>query len=248
MLSTKPGENSPLSRRDALRLLGGLGAVAFTGPVRGAGPAVPATTLQPFVLPPLGFPVNALEPLIDARTMEIHHGKHHQSYIDNANKALRDHPQLLRLSGEALMADLAAVPEAIRVAVRNNVGGHLNHALFWKLLVPGGSRSAGQALGSAITTAFGSVDGFKTRFVEASLARFGSGWAWLIWQSGQLRIVSTANQDSPLSDGATPLIGLDVWEHAYYLTYQNRRADYAKAFWDLLNWSEVDRRFAEARN
>ena len=247
MLSTNPEENSSLSRRDALRLLGGLGAVALAGPVRGAATAVPPTTVQPFVLPPLGFAVNALAPLIDARTMEIHHGKHHQAYIDNANKALREHPQLQRLSGEALMADLSAVPETIRTAVRNNVGGHLNHALFWRLLVPGGSRSPGQALGLAIASTFGSVDVFKTRFVEASLARFGSGWAWLIWQRGQLRIVSTANQDSPISDGAVPLIGLDVWEHAYYLTYQNRRADYAKAFWDLLNWSEVDRRFSEAR-
>ena len=225
--------------------MGGLGAVALAGQARGA--ASVAATEQPFVLPPLGFPVNALEPRIDARTMEIHHGKHHQAYIDNANKALRDHPQFLRLSGEALVANLAAVPDAIRVAVRNNVGGHLNHALFWKLLVPGGSRAPGQALGSAIVSTFGSVDVFKTRFVEASLARFGSGWAWLVWQSDQLRIVSTANQDSPVSEGATPLIGLDVWEHAYYLTYQNRRADYAKAFWDVLNWSEVDRRFAQAR-
>ena len=197
-----------------------------------------------YTLPSLPYAFNALEPHIDARTMEIHHGKHHQTYITNLNNALKDQPALAAKSVEDLIASLGAVPEAIRTAVRNNGGGHANHTLFWTVLGPRGGGEPSGALAAAISGAFGSFATFKEQFAAAAMGRFGSGWAWLVKRpDGKLGILSTPNQDSPLMDGAgTPVLGLDVWEHAYYLNYQNRRADYVAAFWDIVNWPEVARR------
>lgn len=202
---------------------------------------------MPYTLPALPYAYDALEPHIDARTMEIHHTKHHQAYINNVNTALVDSP-LLNKSVEDLVSDLNAVPENVRTAVRNNGGGHANHSLFWTVLSPtGGGKPAGD-LAAAIEKACGSFDAFKEQFGKAATTRFGSGWAWLSVKSdGSLVVESTANQDSPLSEGRTPILGLDVWEHAYYLHYQNRRPDYIGAFWNVVNWAEVDRRFAAAK-
>ena len=195
-------------------------------------------------LPPLPYAFDALEPHIDARTMEIHHDRHHATYIMNANNALADHPDLAAMSAEDLISNLSAVPEGIRTAVRNNAGGHANHSLFWTVLGPGGGAPSG-ALAAAIDSAFGSLDAFKDEFAQAATTRFGSGWAWLIKQAdGSLAVTSTPNQDSPLMDGSgTPILGLDVWEHAYYLNYQNKRPDYIAAWWNVVNWDEAARRF-----
>ncbi len=195
-------------------------------------------------LPPLPYACDALEPHIDARTMEIHHGKHHQAYITNLNNALAGHPELEAKSIEDLIAHLDAVPESIRTVVRNNGGGHANHSLFWLSLAPGHGGAPTGPLAEAIAAAFGSFDAFKEAFAKAGATRFGSGWAWLTLKDGKLAISSTANQDSPLMEGAKPLLGLDVWEHAYYLHYQNRRPDYIAAFWNLVNWDAVAARFA----
>ncbi|MEX2173820.1 MAG: superoxide dismutase [Pirellulaceae bacterium] len=196
-----------------------------------------------FTLPPLPYPTNALEPHIDARTMEIHHTKHHQAYINNVNAAIAG-TDLEKLSVEQLIGDLSKVPEDKRTAVRNNGGGHANHSLFWTVIGPGaGGNPAGQ-LGAAIDSTFGSFDKFKEQFAKAAATRFGSGWAWLSLDKGKLVVESTPNQDSPLMEGRQPILGLDVWEHAYYLHYQNRRPDYVTAFWNVVNWDEVARRFA----
>ena len=200
-----------------------------------------------YTLPPLPYAFNALEPHIDARTMEIHHGKHHQAYINNANKALEAHSALAAKSVEALISDLASVPDDIRTVIRNNGGGHANHSLFWTILAPKAGGEPTGDLAAAITSAFGSFATFKEKFAAAAAGRFGSGWAWLSFDKGKVAVESTANQDSPLMEGRTPLLGLDVWEHAYYLNYQNRRPDYISAFWNVVNWPEVARRFAEAR-
>jgi Fe-Mn family superoxide dismutase len=194
-------------------------------------------------LPPLPYAYNALEPHIDARTMEIHHTKHHQAYITKLNEALDQAPALKQKSLEELLRGIQQVPEAIRGAVRNHGGGHANHTLFWQIMAPKGGGKPSGRLADAINAAFGSFDGFKQQFAAAAAGRFGSGWAWLLIQSGKLVIESTANQDSPLMEGKTPVLGLDVWEHAYYLLYQNRRPDYINAWWHVVNWSEVARRF-----
>jgi len=200
-----------------------------------------------FKLPPLPYAYDALEPHIDARTMEIHHTKHHQAYIDNANAALEKHPNLASKSVEDLLRDLNAIPEDIRGVIRNHGGGHANHSLFWTVLSVGGGKPSGE-LAAAIDKAFGGFDAFKTQFETAAKTRFGSGWAWLsVKKDGALAVSSTANQDSPLSEGMTPILGLDVWEHAYYLKYQNRRPDYVVAFWNVVNWDEVARRMKAAR-
>ncbi len=199
-----------------------------------------------FTLPALPYATNALEPYIDAKTMEIHHTKHHQAYITNANNALAG-SELESLSVEALIADLSKVPENIRATVRNNAGGHANHSLFWTILGPGAGGTPSGELGDAITSTFGSFDTFKEAFAKAGATRFGSGWAWLSVSGGKLIVESTPNQDSPIMEGRTPILGLDVWEHAYYLNYQNRRPDYIAAFWNIVNWSEVARRFAAAK-
>ena len=196
-----------------------------------------------FELPALPYEYAALEPHIDARTMEIHHGKHHQAYVDNANKALAG-TALENATAEEVVARLSELPEDKRGPVRNNAGGHANHSLFWQVLSPNGGGTASGALGAAIDAQFGSFDAFKEAFAAAGMTRFGSGWAWLVKNGDGVSVTSTPNQDTPLMDGVTPILGLDVWEHAYYLNYQNRRADYVAAFWNVVNWDEVARRFA----
>jgi len=197
-----------------------------------------------YTLPPLPYAYDALEPHIDARTMEIHHTKHHQAYVDNVNNALAGHDDLLALPVDDLIADLGRVPEAARTAVRNNGGGHANHTLFWALMGPGGGGEPRGALADAIRGAFGSFDAFKAGLAKAGMTRFGSGWAWLSMDTaGALRIESTANQDSPLMEGRKPVLGVDVWEHAYYLKYQNRRADYLAAWWNVVSWDAVAARY-----
>ncbi len=195
---------------------------------------------------PLPYAFDALEPHVDAKTMEIHYTKHHQTYVDKLNEALAKHPELEGKTVEELVADLDMVPEDIRAAVRNHGGGHLNHMLFWQSLAPNAGGEPGGKLKDAIDAAFGSFAQFQEKFSAAALARFGSGWAWLVSDGGKLEIVSTANQDNPITDGKTPLLGLDVWEHAYYLKYQNRRAEYVKAVWNVFNWKEVEGRFEQA--
>jgi Fe-Mn family superoxide dismutase len=193
-------------------------------------------------LPSLPYAFDALEPHIDAQTMQIHHGKHHQAYINNLNAALEAHPDLQGKSVEDLIKDLNALPEAIRTAVRNNGGGHANHSLFWTLLGPNAGGAPTGKAAEAINGTFGSFDAFKEAFAKAATTRFGSGWAWLVSSSGKLAIESTANQDSPIMEGKKPILGLDVWEHAYYLKYQNRRPDYIGAFWNVVNWDTVNGR------
>ena len=207
-----------------------------------------------YELPPLAYPNNALEPHVDARTMEIHHDKHHQAYITNANNALKDHADLLAKPVTELIADLTVVPEAIRTAVRNNAGGHANHTFFWTIMGPNGGGAPKGKLAEAINAKFGSFDAFKEAFEKAGTTRFGSGWAWLVVnKTGELEVVSTANQDSPLMGKAvagvegTPVIGCDVWEHAYYLNYQNRRPDYLKAWWNTVNWDQADKNYLAAK-
>lgn len=200
-----------------------------------------------YSLPELPYGYDALNEYIDSQTMEIHHTKHHQAYISKVNAALEGHADLAAKSIEDLVSDLAAVPEAIRGAVRNNGGGHANHTLFWTILCPNGGGTPSGELGDAIGSTFGSFDNFKTQFSDAAATRFGSGWAWLSVNNGGLVVESTPNQDTPLSEGRTPILGLDVWEHAYYLKYQNRRPDYISAFWNIVNWDEVARRFASAK-
>jgi len=197
-----------------------------------------------FTLPPLPYPTNALEPSIDAQTMEIHHGKHHAAYVNNLNAALEKAPELQNKSLDDLLKNLNAVPESIRTAVRNNGGGHWNHSMFWQIMSPSGGGKPTGKLADAINSAFGDFERFKEQFNAAGGSRFGSGWAWLVSDGGKLSIVSTPNQDNPIMDGkAAPLLGLDVWEHAYYLKYQNRRPDYMKAWWNVVNWAEVAKRF-----
>jgi Fe-Mn family superoxide dismutase len=195
---------------------------------------------MPYELPKLAYAYDALEPHIDARTMESHHTKHHQAYINNVNAALESHPDLLAKPVETLVAELNSLPEAVRTAVRNNGGGHANHSLFWKVMGPGKGGEPKGDVAKAIESSFGDFGAFKDAFGKAAMGRFGSGWAWLVSdKAGKLQVVSTANQDSPLTDGLKPVLGLDVWEHAYYLNYQNRRADYVAAWWNVVNWDEV---------
>ncbi len=200
-----------------------------------------------FELPPLPYPEDALEPHIDARTMSIHHDKHHAAYTNNLNSALEGQPDLAGKSIEALLGDLNAVPEAIRTAVRNNGGGYANHNLFWEIMGPGAGGQPTGELATAIDAAFGSFTAFKEQFAKAAATRFGSGWAWLyVDKNGGLAVGSTPNQDTPLMDGNTPILGLDVWEHAYYLNYQNRRPDYVAAWWNVVNWNAVAEKYAAA--
>ena len=197
-----------------------------------------------FTLPPLPYAHNALEPHIDELTMQIHHGKHHAAYVNNLNAALEGHPNLAGKSLEELLSDLSSIPEAIRVAVRNNAGGHYNHSLFWELMTPGGASAPTGDLAQAIDRELGGFQSFKEQFTKAALGRFGSGWAWLSRaKDGKLMVESTPNQDPPLLEGRLPLLGCDVWEHAYYLRYQNRRPDYVGAWWNLVNWDVVGTRF-----
>lgn len=196
-----------------------------------------------FELPKLPYAEDALEPYIDAQTMNIHHTKHHQAYINNLNAAIEKHPELAGKSLEDLLSDLNAVPEDIRTAVRNNGGGTWNHNLFWEIMGPKTGSSPSGELTKTLEAAFGSFDAFKEEFAKAATTRFGSGWAWLVKQGDSLAVVSTANQDTPVSDGATPILGLDVWEHAYYLKYQNRRPEYISNWWNVVNWDAVAERY-----
>ncbi|GIP49842.1 superoxide dismutase [Mn] [Paenibacillus sp. J53TS2] len=199
-------------------------------------------------LPALPYPANALEPHIDEQTMNIHHDRHHNTYVTNLNAALESAPDLQSKSVEELISNLDAVPENIRTAVRNNGGGHANHSLFWKVIGPGGGGAPTGAVASAIDSDLGGYDKFKEDFTKAATTRFGSGWAWLVvGKDGKLSVTSTPNQDNPLSEGLTPILGLDVWEHAYYLKYQNKRPDYIAAFWNIINWDEVNRLYEAAK-
>ena len=199
-------------------------------------------------LPPLPYAYDALEPYIDARTMEIHHTKHHATYVNNLNAALESADERLRnLSVEELLRRIDEVPESIRTAVRNNGGGHANHTLFWSVMGPGGGGEPTGELAEAISSTFGSFENFKETFSKAAAGRFGSGWAWLVVKDGKLEVTSTPNQDSPLMEGQVPILGLDVWEHAYYLKYQNRRPEYIQNWWNVVNWADVNRRYLEAR-
>jgi Fe-Mn family superoxide dismutase len=201
-----------------------------------------------FTLPPLPYDYKALEPYIDEQTMRIHHDKHHGTYVTNLNAALEPHSDLQKKSVEELVANLDALPEAIRTPVRNNGGGHVNHTFFWEIMTPGGPKEPAGSLADAIAKTFGDFAQFKEQFAKASIGRFGSGWGWLtLDRSGTLAIESTANQDSPLTSGRTPVLGCDVWEHAYYLKYQNRRPEYVTAWWNVVNWSEVGKRYEKAR-
>ena len=203
---------------------------------------------MPYQLPKLPYSYDALEPHIDARTMEIHHTKHHQTYINNVNAALEKYPALAEKSVEDLISDLNAVPEDIRTVVRNNGGGHANHSLFWTIMAPKAGGEPSGELGEAIKSAFGGFDSFKDQFSKAAAGRFGSGWAWLsVDGSGKLVVTSTPNQDSPLSEGLKPILGLDVWEHAYYLNYQNRRPDYIAAWWNVVNWKQVASNYTSSK-
>jgi Fe-Mn family superoxide dismutase len=200
-----------------------------------------------FTLPDLPYAHNALEPHIDEETMKIHHGKHHNTYVTKLNDALEGHSDLQSKSIEDLLTDLNSLPESVRGPVRNNGGGHYNHTLFWKLMSPDGGGTPSGDVASAIDSAFGSFDKFKEEFKNAALTRFGSGWAWLVVNGGKLEITSTPNQDTPISEGKTPLLGVDVWEHAYYLKYQNKRPDYVEAFFNVIDWNEVEKRYQEAK-
>lgn len=201
-----------------------------------------------FTLPPLPYANNALEPHIDAQTMEIHHDRHHKAYVDNLNKALDGQAALASKSIEQLIREINQVPENIRTAVRNNGGGHINHSMFWEIMGPKGGGDPSGPLADDIKKAFTDFAGFKTKIKESGLGRFGSGWAWLVYGDSKLQVISTANQDSPYMDGLTPILGVDVWEHAYYLKYQNKRADYIDAWWGTLNWGAITKRYSDAKS
>jgi Fe-Mn family superoxide dismutase len=202
-----------------------------------------------YEVPPLPYDYAALEPYIDAETMKLHHDKHHQAYVTNANGALEKHPELASKSADDLLRDLNAIPEDVRTVLRNNAGGHSNHSMFWSIMGPAGQNGGAPtgALADQIKADFGDFETFKKTFNETTAKQFGSGWGWLVWQGGKLKIITTPNQDSPLSQGLYPVLGNDVWEHAYYLKYQNRRPEYLAAWWNVVNWNEVGNRFETAK-
>jgi len=232
-----------LTRREAIIKTAAAGAVCATVAALPALSAEPAAPEGPFKLPPLPYPFDALEPHIDAKTMEIHHGKHHATYVANLNKAIAGHADLAKKSVEELLRDLAALPESIRTAVRNSGGGHANHSLFWQTMKKEGGGQPKGELAKAIEKQFGSYTAVSTDLVSTALKVFGSGWAWLTLDGKQLKVESTPNQDSPLLEGRQPLLGIDVWEHAYYLKHQNRRGDYIAAFHRVINWEFVEQRY-----
>jgi Fe-Mn family superoxide dismutase len=233
-----------MNRRESLKLMAGAAALATVGIGRVYAQTPPA---GPFKLPPLGYDFGALEPHIDAQTMMIHHDKHHAAYVANANQLAQRWPELGTTPIDKILANLGAAPEAVRAGVRNNVGGHWNHSLFWDLMAPGGAKEPAGDLKAAIDGAFGNVAAMSDKMNAAGAARFGSGWAWLVVNKDRkLDIISTANQDTPIELGAHAVIGVDVWEHAYYLKYQNRRADYLKAWWNTVNWTKAGENFKKA--
>ncbi|MFM2061696.1 MAG: hypothetical protein RLZZ507_1366 [Cyanobacteriota bacterium] len=234
------------NRRHFLVLLGASAGALILDNYASAETSPPANTA--IQLPPLPYAYDALEPHIDARTMEFHHGKHHAAYVNNLNKALDKYPKLKNKSVEALLKNLDNVPADIRTIVRNNGGGHVNHSMFWKIMKPNGGGEPTGEIATAINKTFGSFANFKKQFNEAGAGRFGSGWVWLVRnKNGKLEITTTANQDSPLMAGKYPIFGNDVWEHAYYLKYQNRRTDYLESWWNVVNWDEINQRFADAK-
>jgi Fe-Mn family superoxide dismutase len=232
-----------MTRRQAIKTtaLVTVACAAVPGAIAQTAPAAP---VGPFTLPPLPYSFDALEPHIDTQTMQIHHDRHHAAYIANLNKAVADAPDLGRKSVEDLLQDLNTIPDKIRTAVRNNGGGHLNHSLFWQMMKPGGGAPKGE-LAKAIDKKFGSFSAFKDELTKAALGQFGSGWAWLSLDGKELKVEAAPNQDTPLSQGRPVLLGVDVWEHAYYLRYQNRRADYVAAWWNVVNWDFVSERYAK---
>jgi Fe-Mn family superoxide dismutase len=232
-----------MTRRELLSTVGAAAVAAVASPRLAAAGQTPAAKGQ-YTLAALPYPAAALEPHIDAQTMTIHHDRHHQAYVTGLNAALAKEPAVASRSLEDLLRNLGTVPEGIRTAVQNHGGGHYNHMQFWTLMAPNAGGAPTGAAAAAITSAFGSFETFRDRFNQAAASRFGSGWAWLSDEKGKLVIHSTANQDTPLAEGRKPIIGLDVWEHAYYLKYQNRRAEYVSAFWNVINWTEVNRRLA----
>jgi len=237
-----------MTRRQALKTTALAATVSAVVPAAFAQPAPTAAAPSgPFTLPGLPYAFDALEPHIDARTMEIHHDRHHKTYVDNLNKAIADAPELVKKSVEDLLKDLNSVPEKIRTAVRNSGGGHFNHSLFWQMMKKGGGGEPKSELAKAIDKSFGNFADFKTKFNEAATKVFGSGWAWLVRDGQDLKIESAPNQDTPLTAGKTPILGLDVWEHAYYLKYQNKRADYIAAWWNVVNWDFVAERYAKMK-
>jgi Fe-Mn family superoxide dismutase len=238
-----------MTRRQALKAtaLATAACSTISGVITSYAADAGAAPAGPFTLPPLPYPFDALEPHIDARTMEIHHDKHHAAYVTNLNKALVDNPALAKKTVEELLMELEDVPEKTRPAVRNQGGGHLNHTLFWQMMKKGGGGEPQGELKGAIDKAFGSFAGFKDKFTEAATKVFGSGWAWLVMDGKVLKIESMPNQDSPLSQGRHPVLGLDVWEHAYYLKYQNRRPEYITAWFNVINWDFVSERFAKSK-
>jgi Fe-Mn family superoxide dismutase len=201
---------------------------------------------MPYTLPPLPYPASALDPYIDAMTMEIHHDRHHKAYVDNANKALESAPEWANKPVEELLRSIQSVPEKVRQALINNAGGHANHSMFWQIMAKGGGRPSGP-LADEINKTFNDLAGFQAKVKEAALGRFGSGWAWLVLADGKLQVINTLNQDSPYMNRQVPLLGIDVWEHAYYLKYQNKRADYVDAWWNVVNWNAVGERYASAK-
>jgi Fe-Mn family superoxide dismutase len=234
-----------LTRRQLLGAAAGSAAALALAPLAARGRDEKSSG---FTLPPLPYGYDALEPQIDKETMQIHHDKHHKAYVDNLNKALAGHEDLLSKDVVSILKDLNSVPENIRMAVRNNGGGHANHSMFWEIMCPPDKSGEPEGnLADAIKSTFGSLDKLQAAVNDAGMKRFGSGWSWLVLADGKLNVVSTANQDSPYSEGQTPVLGVDVWEHAYYLKYQNRRADYLKAWWKVVNWKDVGARFDKAR-
>jgi Fe-Mn family superoxide dismutase len=238
-----------MTRRQAIKTTALASAALATvpGAIAQTNSTAPAAPNGPFTLPPLPYAYDALEPHIDARTMEIHHDKHHAAYVANLNKAVADYPDLGQKSVEDLLKDLNAVPEKIRTAVRNNGGGHYNHSLFWQMMKKDGGGAPTGDLAKAIDASFGNFGAFKEQFTKAAMSQFGSGWAWLVLDGKTLKIEPTPNQDTPLSVGKIPLLGVDVWEHAYYLKYQNKRADYITAWWNVVNWDFVSERYTRLK-
>ncbi|MEX2307086.1 MAG: superoxide dismutase [Pirellulales bacterium] len=235
------------NRREVLRAGVGVASWALADKLLVSSSAA-AQAAGVFTLPKLPYAVDALEPHIDARTMEIHHDKHHQAYIDNLNKAVAEHPELRQKRAVTLLREIDQVPEAIRQAVINNGGGHVNHSLYWQMMAPNAGGEPSGDVAKEIDRAFGGFDQFKTQFSDAAMKRFGSGWAWLVVdRDGTVKVISTANQDSPFMAGQYPILGVDVWEHAYYLKYQNKRADYVQAWWNVVNWDYVNELHQQAR-
>ena len=240
-------ESNGFTRREFIQSAAILGTAAVILPEVLGDQLAQAQTLDPYALPPLPYAYDALEPHIDKTTMEIHHDKHHAAYVTNLNKALEKHPELKKQKPEDLLRNPNTVPEDIRIAVRNHCGGHVNHTLFWNIMGPNSGGDPEGDLAEAINSAFETTAHFREEFARAAASVFGSGWAWLVLNNGKLSIVSTPNQDSPLTGGQTPILGVDVWEHAYYLKYQNRRPDYLGAWWNVVNWDAVNKLYTAAK-